>query len=248
MPGGGRMIIATETVNARPKDGIPDLGGDASEESESKRYVCLSVEDNGLGMSADVIAHLFEPFFTTKELGKGTGLGLSTILTILTESKGCVRVESQEGNGSKFEVYWPLLEMREQIETIEEVSPQETEAGIGRIGVVEDNPELRRLLVEMLESGGYEVTAFNSAQEAVDCGTEKVRSLHLLVTDMVMPGLPGQVVAQRLRLDHPKLPVLFISGYPRLDIGEDLQGGFLQKPFTRRQLLESVTALVAAKS
>jgi two-component system, cell cycle sensor histidine kinase and response regulator CckA len=247
MPEGGRLTIRTDVVDARPNDVIPKPSVDAESELHPYGFVTLRVEDNGLGMSQDVIEHLFVPFFTTKELGKGTGLGLSTILTILTEGNGSIRVESQEGQGTRFEVYWPRIQTSDWVETETVENAPQMEKGKGVIGVVEDNPELRRLLVEMLESGGYGVMAFSSGQEAVDSAAEKVRALDLLVTDMVMPGIPGQVVAQSLRLDHPGLPVLFISGYPRMDMGEDLQGGFLQKPFTRSQLLETVGALIAAE-
>jgi CheY-like chemotaxis protein len=110
--------------------------------------------------------------------------------------------------------------------------------------VVEDNHELRQLLVEMLKSGGYQVQAFTSAPEAVTALPEVIRSLDLLVTDMVMPSMHGQVVAQKMRLHNSALPVLFISGYPRLDVGGDLDGSFLQKPFTRGQFLATVSSLV----
>ncbi len=238
MPEGGLLRLRTRVVGEVPEDAIPNES--PVQRLVGENFVMLSIEDNGLGMSPDVFDHLFEPFFTTKEPGRGTGLGLSTILGILAGGQGRIRVQSCEGKGTCFEVYWPQESEDAKVDDLNSNLSQKISSSKGRVGVVEDNPELRKLLVEMLASADYEVEVFATAMEAVDCPQKKAEVLDLLITDMVMPGFSGQLVAEKLRSLKPELPVLFISGYPRMDLGEDLNGGYLQKPFTRGQLIEAV--------
>jgi two-component system, cell cycle sensor histidine kinase and response regulator CckA len=268
MPDGGVLRIETAVVAEPPPEAapIPELPEGANHGPGGMQtlrpHVMLAVEDTGTGMGPEVLARLFEPFFTTKEPGKGTGLGLSTVFAIVTEAKGRIAVHSAAGKGTRFEAYWPVERPAERpAERAAESGESETSArptllpesahaqpkGKGRVAVVEDNYELRQLLVEMLASGGFEVQPFTTAFEAVEAPAHLIQTLDLLVTDMVMPGMHGQVVAQRLRQHNSDLPVLFISGYPRIDIAGDLDGAFLQKPFTRGQFLATVGQLTHGK-
>lgn len=253
MPDGGNLRIETAVVTEVPLQAKPEMPATESpaHPHDIRPYILLAVTDTGIGMSPEILGHLFEPFFTTKEPGKGTGLGLSTLYAIVTEAKGRIAVHSTPGKGTRFEIYWPVemggVETQPRLDVIAPSSPapQASQASQrGHVAVVEDNHELRQLLVEMLTLGGYRVHAFISAPEAVSAPLELIQSLDLLVTDMVMPGMHGQVVAQKMRQYKSALPVLFISGYPRIDVGGDLDGAFLQKPFTRGQFLATVSSLV----
>jgi|GEM_PF-1748579 len=241
MPEGGTLLIETRIVDGLPDHALPALTG--ADKVKMGRHWMLAVEDAGTGIQPKVLDQLFTPFFTTKELGKGTGLGLATVLTILTEAGGRIAVSSEVDEGTRFEAFWPLEHAAFAGES-HSVNGAAAEAGQGRIGVVEDNPELRRLLVEMLESGGYGVLSFETPEAAVALDEREVKGLAGLVTDLVMPGIHGQMVAQMLREKNPALKVLFISGYPRLDLEGELNGDFLQKPFNRAQLLAAVNAMV----
>ncbi len=244
MPQGGRLMVKTRHMAQ-----VPDMALPRSIKVEGERvvdsYVMLSVEDTGTGMPIEVIERLFEPFFTTKDIGKGTGLGLSTVLSILTEARGRIALHNQPGRGARFEVFWPSLVEEEDIEPALPVSiigmlHQEA----SWVVVVEDNHEFRRLLVEMLESGGHAVQAYATSEAAMSMDDVTLTRVVALVTDIVLPGAPGQRVAQSLRERKPSLAVLFISGYPRLDLEEPIEGEFLQKPFNRMQLLNTVEGML----
>jgi len=197
------------------------------------RYLRLSVSDNGIGMSAEVKDRIFDPFFTTKE--KGTGLGLSTVYGIVKQSGGAIWVHSEPGVGTIFKIYLPAVE-----EPLEEVEEREVSRALPRgretVLVVEDYEEVRKLAARILSKQGYRVLESSSGNAALQLCEEHKEPIHLIVTDMVMPGMSGPELAGQLRVLHPELKVLYMSGYT--DGRGSVYGltneraTFIRKPFT----------------
>ena len=219
MPDGGLLTLETRNLPAAP-DG----------EGAGEDRVLLAVQDTGVGMSAEVQAHLFEPFFTTKPLGKGTGLGLATVHGIVTQGGGRIRVETQPGRGTRFEITFP----RTRRAARDEVPAGEgARRGTETVLVVEDDPQVRSVTVRALEAAGYRVLVAGHAAEALALARVAPEKLDLLVTDVVMPGPSGTVLATELRRARPDLRVLLVSGYAREALVTGADGAhFLQKPFT----------------
>ena len=241
MPRGGRLVLETANValGQELSAGLAAPPGD---------YVVLRVTDNGVGMDERTSERAFEPFFTTKEKGRGTGLGLSTVYGIVAQSGGCVRVESGVGKGSTFEVLLP------QADGAVLVPAPRVLAGARRgqgelLLVVEDEPEMREMVRDILQDLGYRVHAAASGSEALLAVEENRLEPDLLVTDVVMPGMGGTVLAERLRELRPGLRVLFMSGYTdeRLRSHGALPYGvpFLEKPFRTADLAARVSELLA---
>ncbi len=205
-------------------------------------YVVLTVGDNGRGMDAETLSHIFEPFFTTKESGKGTGLGLATVYGIARQNEGFIDAESELGTGSTFRVYLPR---HRGPATAPEARPQGVAAGGGEtVLLVEDEPAILRLATAMLERLGYHVIAAATPREAIRLAREHSGELHLLMTDVVMPGMTGPDLARSLLSLHPRLGLLYMSGYTADIIADHgvLDEGvhFLQKPFSARDLAARV--------
>ncbi len=202
-------------------------------------------------MDAETLAHVFEPFFTTKEEGKGTGLGLSTVYGIVKQSDGFVWVYSEPGHGSTFKVYLPRVAGAAH----EQVAPAESESpatGAETILVVEDEPSLRAVIREVLAEAGYSVLETPEPEHALATAHSHPEPIHLLLTDVVMPGGNGRDLAARIVSVHPETAVVFMSGYTGEIItrGGVLDPGvlYLQKPFSARALLRRVRgALDAAR-
>jgi PAS domain S-box-containing protein len=237
MPGGGRLTIGTRVVDARPP------AGPGGAPLPPGRYVLLSVRDTGHGIPADAMDHIFEPFFTTKEPGKGTGLGLSTVYGIVRQSGGDVRVESESGRGTVFEVYLPHVEGTDERAGL---GAAETEAprGTETVLLVEDEEGVRRLVNSVLASRGYTLLEATNGAEGLRIAGEYGGAIHLLVTDVVMPETGGHELAERLVRARPGMRVLFISGYtddlcwPHGTFGERVS--FLEKPFMPDALARKV--------
>jgi CheY-like chemotaxis protein len=198
-------------------------------------------------MPAEVKAHLFEPFFTTKAAGKGTGLGLATVYGIVSQSGGHVVVRSEVGMGTTFDVFFPR---NTGSVTTSRTTPAKGIAvqGTESVLVVEDDPNVREVVVRALRGNGYRVLVAASGQEVRDVSGAQAADLDLLVADVIMPGQGGREVAEELRRRRPGLPVLFISGYTRDTFAEggELTPGtaFLPKPFTTPILLGRVRDLL----
>jgi len=251
MPEGGRCRLETRTV-AAPEEVDPRL------ELPPGRYVRIAVADTGGGMSDEVKAHLFEPFFTTKERGKGSGLGLATVYGIVRQSGGRVRVESAPGEGSRFEIYLPRAP--EEGERPAAAPPPAVPRRARRrdanghevILLVEDEDNIREPAVEVLEGQGYTVLPARSGEEALEVAGRQAGPIHLMVTDVIMPGLSGGQLAERLAAGWPDMKVLFISGYPEDSISRhgvlDPGKSFLQKPFHPGQFLRTVRQLLDGKA
>jgi PAS domain S-box-containing protein len=243
MPGGGRLSIRVTPVNATEafvatRQGLPT--GD---------YVALVVTDSGMGMDAGTRERLFEPFFTTKERGKGTGLGLSTVYGIVKQSHGHVSVQSEPGAGATFEVFFPRTSVRTATPSQTSLTPPTTLRGSETILIVEDDDQVRETACAILRRHGYQVLAARNGSEAVALAEAPERAIHLLLTDVVMPGMSGRELAERLAQRHPETRVLFASGYAEDAIVHrgvlDPGIAFLQKPITPEKLLHKIREMLS---
>jgi CheY-like chemotaxis protein len=229
MPRGGRITITSAMVKR------DDIAPREREPMHDDTYVMLSIADSGIGMSAETKAHIFEPFFTTKPAGKGTGLGLATVYGIVKQSGGYIWVDSEVGRGATFRVYFPRVGT--PLAAMKTVTPVEPPwRGSGTILVVEDDPSVQRLVCRVLATRGYEVIAAANGEEALHLAAAHRGTIHLLLTDVVMPRMGGRELAERATRLRPELRVLFMSGYTddavvRHGVVED-KVGFVHKPFT----------------
>ncbi len=233
MPDGGRVRIATRNVSLTA-DHVPDapvvLEGD---------HVLLEVSDSGHGMNAEVLNRAFEPFFTTKERGKGTGLGLATVYGIVKQSEGYVHIESVVGSGTRVLVY--LKRVHGAADSPSNVSPRALpRGGSETVLLVEDEESVRRLAVLLLKRSGYRVLVAASAEDALDLSRGFEDEIHLLLTDVVLPGMNGRKLADILAAERPKMLVVFASGYfdERGILGP--RSEFIQKPFNPDTLARTV--------
>jgi two-component system cell cycle sensor histidine kinase/response regulator CckA len=238
MPSGGKLTI--ETSNAE----LDEAYAHAHIGSKPGRYVMMSVSDTGLGMSPEVKERAFEPFFTTKEKGKGTGLGLSTCYGIVKQSGGNIWAYSELGRGTTFKVYLPRVDESPKEEKGEDKAA-EIFKGTETILAVEDEIEVRKLVAEILKGQGYTVIEASDGEEAVKVSRENAgKKIHLLLTDVVMPGMSGRELAVTLGLQHPTMKILYMSGYTDNAIVHHgvLEEGvnYIQKPFTLDALARKV--------
>jgi PAS domain S-box-containing protein len=237
MPHGGKLTLETAIVEL-DEDYVARHPG-----TLAGLCVALSIQDTGKGMDAETQAHIFEPFFTTKGLGKGTGLGLSTVYGIVKQSDGNIWVHSEVGKGSTFRVYFPrVCEAPELV--VDEESRAADSRGHETILVVEDEPQIRELVELTLISRGYNVLTVDDPVRAADRSKKHAGPIHLLMTDVVMPGISGREVAKQVTAQRPEMKVLFTSGYtPDVIVQHGvLEDGlhFLQKPFTMTTLADKV--------
>src|SRR3989454_581003 len=230
MPNGGKLTLETANVDldeAYAADHYPARAGP---------FVMLAVSDTGIGMSEETQVHMFEPFFTTKEKGKGTGLGLATVYGIIKQSGGFIWVYSEVGHGTTFKLYLPRVE--ELAERAAAPAPARTRPARGTetVLVVEDEAPVRNVARQVLERHGYTVLEAPSAEAALDIATRYSGTIHLLLTDVVMPGLNGRELASRLVDLRPDARVIFMSGYTDDAVTRHgvLEPGsaYVQKPFT----------------
>jgi signal transduction histidine kinase len=236
MPNGGKLIVETSNTEVdevyRQQRPIVPLGS----------YVVLSVADTGVGINKEIEARIFEPFFSTKERSKGTGLGLATVYGIVKQSDGYIWVYSEPGLGTTFKVYLPSNREALQPSIARKQAPVAT--GSETILFVEDQPGLRELGRIILERAGYRVFTAASPDKALEINEQCSEAIHLLVTDVVLPGMNGRVLAERLTRNRPELRVLFVSGYTENVIGHHGQlapgTDFLEKPFTHEELSAKV--------
>jgi len=245
MPDGGKLTLETANV------ALDAAYAAKHEEAHPGPYVMLAISDTGVGMDAQTQARIFEPFFTTKGLGKGTGLGLSTAYGIVKQSGGHIWVYSEPGRGSTFKVYLPRV--------VEDVEPAEKEdqpavehRGHETVLVVEDEPQLRELVELMLTSRGYSILTVENPVQAEALSKQYSGPIHLLLTDVVLPGISGREVARQVAAHRPDIKVLFTSGYtPDAIIHHGvLEAGlhFIQKPFTLETLTNKVRAVLNNES
>ena len=228
---GGKVIIATGNVVV-DKDSCQE-----HPELEPGKYVRLVVTDNGCGMNLDTQGHLFEPFFTTKGFGESTGMGLSTVYGIVKQNHGFIYVSSEPGKGSTFTIYLP----RHRDAAAQLTADAPAARGHETVLLVEDEATILNLTRKMLERQGYTVLAAGSPGEAIRLAREHAGEIHLLLTDVVMPEMNGQTLAQKLVALYPRLKRIFMSGYTADILGPHgvMEEGvhFIQKPFSGKELV-----------
>jgi two-component system cell cycle sensor histidine kinase/response regulator CckA len=235
MPNGGRLTIQTANVI------VDKAFARRHQPQQPGPYVRLSVRDTGIGMDAETQARIFEPFFTTKEVGKGTGLGLSTVYGAIRQSGGHIWVYSELGQGTSFEVYLPIVPER-VLDEKPSGSADTPSNGTETILLVEDEEGVRELTRDLLAGSGYVVLEAESPEKALQTASHYPNPIHLLLTDVIMPGMNGPKLAQRLAMIRPEMKVVYMSGYtgfrqPQLP---DSQAILLPKPFTREALLRKL--------
>ena len=228
MPDGGRVTLETFDFEVTKDAAVEGLTDGA--------YVALSVSDTGTGISEATRKHIFEPFFTTKDVGRGTGLGLATADGIVRQSGGGITLETSEGHGSTFTIYLPRA-----VDTAAELTPSKIDKPdyvpclptVETILIVDDEDDVRKLLVDVLRIGSYRVLEARDAEQALEVTAAHASPIDLLVTDIVMPGMTGMELADAIRARSPDLKVLFMSGYAERDRIRPLRESeqFVPKPF-----------------
>jgi CheY-like chemotaxis protein len=240
MPDGGELRIVTETVV------VDDAWAHRYPSMTPGRYVRLTVSDTGVGMPPETQAHIFEPFFTTKPRGEGTGLGLATVYGIITQSGGFLGVDSDVGRGTSFAIYFPAadaaVEPRVRVLIAERVA-----GGSETILLAEDDDAVRGLVRHTLSEHGYTVLQGRDGDDALKVARQHSDVIHLLVTDVMMPGLNGPALAARLRMERPGVGILYMSGYAdKVTAHAGVERGVqvLSKPFVPRDLLRRVRGIL----
>ncbi len=235
MPQGGRLVMETSNAEISAQQGR-DL------DLPSGHYVMLKVSDTGHGMDAATLAHIFEPFFTTKAVGKGTGLGLSTVYGIVKQSGGGIQAESEMGRGTSFRVYLPAEKGPVKVE--KQIEDADVRGGRETILIVEDEPDLRQLTRIFLQDYGYRVIEAANAEQALKIAEGLAGPLDLLLTDVIMPGLSGRQLAERIHSKRPETKIIYMTGYTDDMVVQHkvLEPGtnMLQKPFSCRDLAQKV--------
>jgi PAS domain S-box-containing protein len=263
-PGQVEQVLMNLAVNAR--DAMPDGGKLTVQTADAQidvafarehpgsvpgKYVMLAVKDTGTGIDPEIQSQIFEPFFTTKERDKGTGLGLATVYGIVKQSNGYIAVDSEKGKGALFTVYLPRIEQPASSVPVKNNPESLIARGPETVLLVEDAEPLRVLAQLFLKENGYQVLAAADGAEAQKVAAEFSGPIHLLLTDVVMPGINGRVLAERLTPNHPGMKVLYMSGYTDSFIAGHgvLEPGthLLRKPFTEEVLMRRVRDLLDDK-
>ena len=240
MPDGGKLTIHTANTE------LDAAYGEGDTHVPSGDYVMLEVSDNGTGMDAETQSQIFEPFFTTKETDHGTGLGLATVYGIVKQSGGYISVYSEVGIGTTFKIYLPRVQgVADGL--VSSSLPATIERGSETILLVEDDAALRTLDRELLEELGYRVVEASKGSEAIVVSGRYSGSIHLLMSDVIMPGMSGKQLADELLRSHPNTKVLYVSGYTNNVIQHVLSNPgapFLQKPFARETLSKKLREIL----
>jgi len=242
MPDGGRLKLATQVVVRAGKSTEEPI------DLAPGRYALLTVTDTGTGISEETLVNIFEPFFTTKARGKGTGLGLSTVYGIVKQNDGEVTIETEEGKGTTFRVFWPLTTEAQAHPYDLDLARSANTRGNESILVVEDDPAVAGLIETVLQANGYITYSADNGETALDLIDKLDLQFDLLLTDVVMPRMGGPELVTRLRADRPDLRVLFASGYASSALSHfgNLKSGvnLIQKPFRSGDLLARVRKML----
>jgi two-component system, cell cycle sensor histidine kinase and response regulator CckA len=246
MPNGGKLTIGTSNAALGPQ------------ECERYRYVIpgnyilLEVVDTGCGMDEETQSHIFEPFFTTKESGKGTGLGLATVYGVIKQSGGFIWMESSPGNGATFKIYLPRVAEAPQAAAQKVGADIRQALATQTILLVEDEHSLRKLTQKILQDVGYKVLEARDASQAMEVASGLKADIHLLLTDVIMPGLSGRALAEKLSPARPEMKVLYMSGYTDGEIAPqgvlDPKTTILRKPFKWEELTRAVRQVLASEA
>jgi signal transduction histidine kinase len=242
MPGGGKLTIETANIN------IDEDYCAVHPYVKTGRHVMLAVSDTGCGMSDEVKARLYEPFFTTKQKGRGTGLGLATTYGVVKQSGGSIEVYSEPGEGTTFKIYLPAIEgVLQQLEIEEPASPSVLK-GEETILLVEDEKIVRELAAKILKRLDYNILSASNGVEALEIAQNYHGVINLLITDVVMPGMNGRQLADRLIQVRPNIKVLFTSGYTENTIAHhgiiDENLSFIGKPYSSHDLAKKIRRLL----
>jgi CheY-like chemotaxis protein len=221
MPSGGQLLIETRNT------GAPD-----------RNSVTISISDTGIGMDSQVLSRVFEPFFTTKE--HGTGLGLATSYGIIKENGGDLRVDSTPAKGTCFHIELPAAEQTPG--DLELPDEKRAPRGTETILLVEDEDPVRRVVEAMLKRHGYQVLVSASSKDALAAAEQHRGTIHLLITDIMMPGMSGRKMAECLVAGRPDMKVLYVSGYG--DASAESDAHFLQKPFSTEELATKIREML----
>jgi len=234
MPNGGTLTFALDNVEVDEKD-VRTYPG-----SRPGAHVRLTITDTGFGMDAQIQKHLFEPFFTTKQVGKGTGLGLATVYGIVSQSDGWIQVDSKPRQGTTFRIYWPRVTAVPTMEKDHVGLSDQLLFGTETILVVEDQPQVREMTCSILKQFGYQILEAACGEEALCLAETHAGPVHLILTDVIMPGMNGLELAARLKSLRPT-PILFMSGYSdRTEAIHDSGVTYIQKPFSPDTLVRTV--------
>jgi CheY-like chemotaxis protein len=233
MPEGGRLKIETRNVQV-----------------DGASWVELAISDSGIGMDVATQKRIFEPFFTTKGPDKGTGLGLATVYNIVQHCGGRIAVQSEVGKGSRFIIRLPKVGEESQTHSAPKGTAKSAPQRHLRILLMEDEPEVRKILKTIIEEKGFEVIAPATCDEAVAIYRQEHKDIHLVISDVNLPGMSGPALARLLSEIKPSMQVLFISGY--FDDDPNMRqvverGHFLQKPFSHDQLIEKILEVAAPR-
>jgi len=203
-------------------------------------YLRIEVEDNGIGMSEEVLSHIFEPFFTTKKVGRGSGMGLATVYGIVRQNRGALSCWSRPGEGTRFTIYWPPASDEKQ------TSPSGSDTSDRTILVAEDNEQIREMISCQLRMAGYTVVEAENGWEALERVRKQPGSIDLIFADVVMPVMDGVEMFERLREMAPDIPILFGSGYAteKLPAGIFTRDNFISKPYDSREILSRIRQLL----
>lgn len=238
MPEGGNIYVRTEST-------ILDKAYVESHGLESGRYVKISITDTGIGMNDETLKRIFDPFFTTKEVGRGTGLGLASVYGIIKNHNGIINVSSEEGIGSTFEIYLPSS----KLSVVKEVKVQEKALrGTETILVVDDEERVLDVNKDMLETLGYRVIIAKDGEESIDIYNKFYDSIDVVLLDIIMHGMDGGEVCNRLKDINPDVKILLSSGYSEDEYAADLlkkgAHGFIQKPFTMELISQKIRQII----
>ncbi len=243
MPEGGQLLLETSIVEL-------ERGQPAGQRIDPGRYAVLSVSDTGCGMDEATVQQIFEPFFTTKMAGRGTGLGLSTVKAILDQIGGCITVESTLGRGTTFRTYLPIIDQAStDASSALARDPVLNLNGSETILLVEDDEPVRAVIGTMLEGHGYDVLSARNGKAAIHLLEQTVKDVHLLLTDVVMPGLTGPELACQARQERSEIKVLYMSGYSEDSDRTkftDPAMALIQKPFSADRLLYQLRQVLSA--
>jgi PAS domain S-box-containing protein len=239
MPEGGQLSITAERVTFGP------LESSSNPQGRTGEFVRLSVRDTGTGIPPEILPRIFEPFFTTKPVGLGAGLGLATVYGIVKQHHGWLEVQSQVNEGTTFHIFLPAWAGDQPRQTSPSTDPTQPASARETILVVDDEPDLRELVSQILEIDGYRVVLAGSGAEALEQWAKRRGNIHLLLTDIVMPdGMTGRKLADRLQREDPRLRVIYTSGYTAGQAAEELanveERHFLPKPYRPNTLLRIV--------
>ncbi len=240
MPNGGKLTISTENVRTKKS------GKKTGEEGRPGKFVRLTVSDTGIGMNQETLTHIFEPFFSTKGPKKGTGLGLSVVYGIVQEHQGWINVESEMGNGARFEITLPAVFVRSEVESPKTIDYSKLKGNGERVLLIEDEVRVREFTAKGLSQNNYQVFPVSTAEDALSLFKKEKGNFDLIFSDVVLPDLSGVELAEQLLSQKPDLRIILSSGYAdqnsRWHVVKERGMQFLQKPYALPELLKVLKA------